>query len=57
MVSIRASGPRRPRFESQHLQKNVDVAEVTQRSCYKESGEWVENVDITHVVLASTTKS
>ena len=31
----------------------VDVAEVNQRQCLEESGQWLENVDRTHLVLAS----
>ena len=31
----------------------VDAAEVNQRRCIEESGQWLENVDRTHLVLAS----
>ena len=31
----------------------VDVAEVNQWRRYEENGQWLENVDQTHVVLAS----
>ena len=30
-----------------------DVAEVNQQPCLKESGQWLENVDRTHLGLAS----
>ena len=58
MVSILASRPSRPRFDSQRSQKNseetiVNVAEVNQRSCSEETEQWLENVDPTHRVLAS----
>ena len=33
--------------------KIVDVAEVNQQHCLEESGQWLENVDRTHQVLAS----
>ena len=33
--------------------KIVDVGEVNQRHCVEESGPWLENVDQTHLVLAS----
>ena len=34
-------------------EKLVDVAEVVQLHCLEESGQWLENVDQMHVVLAS----
>ena len=34
-------------------EKIVDVAEVNQRRWLEESGQWLENVDQTHIVLAS----
>ena len=34
-------------------EKIVDVAEVNQRRWLEESGLWLENVDQTHLVLAS----
>ena len=34
-------------------EKIVDVAEVNQWRCLEESREWIENVDQTHLVLAS----
>ena len=34
-------------------EKIVDVAEVNQRRWLEESGQWLENVDQTHLVLAS----
>ena len=36
--------------------KFIDVAEVNQWRWLQESGQWLENVDRTHLVLASTTK-
>ena len=58
-VSILATRPNYPRFNSQHFQNNfseektVDVADVNERHCSKESGQGLENVDLTHLVLAS----
>ena len=40
-----------PEFFSQ--EKRVDVTEVNQRRCLEESGQSLENVDGTHLVLAS----
>ena len=59
MGSTLASRPSLPGFNSQHSQKFsrgkiVAVAEVNQRRCLEESGLWLENVDRTHLVLAST---
>ena len=34
-------------------EKVVNVAEIKQWRCLKESGQWLENVDRTHIVLAS----
>ena len=34
-------------------EKIVDVAEAYQRRCLEESGQWLENVDQTHLVVAS----
>ena len=31
----------------------LDVAEVSQQRSLEESGQWLENVDLTHLVLAS----
>ena len=47
-----------PRFDSQRSQKNfrgkiTDIAEVNQRCYLEESGQWLENVYQTHLVLAS----
>ena len=47
-----------PWFYSQHSPKKfigkiVDVADVNQRRCLEESGQWLENVDHTHLVLVS----
>ena len=35
------------------VEKNAGVAEVNQQLCLKESGQWLESVDQTHLVLAS----
>ena len=35
------------------LRPIVDVVEVNQRGCLEESEQWSENVDQTHLVLAS----
>ena len=43
--------PRIPRILAE--EKIVDVAEVNQWRCLEESREWIENVDQTHLVLAS----
>ena len=32
--------------------KIVDGAEVNQRRCLEESGQWLDNVDQTHLILA-----
>ena len=58
MVSKLASGPSCTRFDSQHSQKKfrgkiIDVAEINQRGWLEESGQWLENVDPTHLVQAS----
>ena len=47
-----------PGFDSQAIQENseekiINVAEVKQRRWLEESGQWLENVDQTHLVLAS----
>ena len=49
MVSILASGPSCPGFDSQHSLKNfrgknVNVAEVNQHRCLEERGQWLENI-------------
>ena len=31
----------------------INVAEVNRRRCLEESGQWLENVDQTHLLLAS----
>ena len=56
--SIIASCPSCPGFDSQRpkffsVEKIVDVAEVNQWHCLQESGQWLENVGRTHLVLAS----
>ena len=58
MVCILASGPRCPGFDSQcpkffSEEKIINVAEVDQQRCLEESGQWLENVDQSHLVLAS----
>ena len=58
MVSIRASLPSCRRLNSQSSQKQFQrkffyVAEVNQRRCLEKSGQWLENVDQTHLVLGS----
>ena len=58
MISILASRPSCTGFNSQHSWdifwwKNVSVAEVNQRHCLEESGQCLENVDRTHLRLAS----
>ena len=53
MVSILASGLRRRRLDSQLSQFIIHVAEVNQPSRLEESGQWLDNVDQTHLVLAS----
>ena len=58
MVSILASGPSCPGFNSQCTPKNseekiVNVVKVNQRHCLEESEQWLENVDWNHLVSAS----
>ena len=65
MVSILASGPSCLKFDSHSSQffseeKIVNGAEVNQRRCLKKSGQWLENVDQTHLTgqwQASATKN
>ena len=50
MVSIYASGPCNPRFDSQHSPKNskeinIDIAVVNQKRWVEESCHLIENVD------------
>ena len=57
-VGILASRPSCPGFDSQHSQicfeeKNVDAVEVNQLRNLEESGQWLENVDQTHMLLGS----
>ena len=55
MVSILATGPR-VRFPALPIfldGKIIDVAEINQWRWFKEKGQWLENVDRTHLVLAS----
>ena len=47
-----------PGFDSQDSPKKfigkiVDVVEINQWRCFGESGQWLENVDHTHLVLVS----
>ena len=58
MVSILASTPSCPRFDSGvpeiiSLETIVDVAGVNQWCWLKASGQWLVNVDQTHLELAS----
>ena len=57
IICFLASGPRCPGFDSQCYQifseeKIIIVAEVDQQRCLEESGQWLENVDQSHLVLA-----
>ena len=53
IVSILASVPSCPRFDTTVFEhKIVNVVEVNQRLCLEESGQWLENIDQTHLVLA-----
>ena len=42
-----------PAFPKRFQRKIIDVAKVYQRRWLEESGQWLENVDPTHLVLAS----
>ena len=55
MVSILASGPSCPVFNFQHFWNFfiVSIAGVNQQRCLEESRQCLENVDWTHLVLAS----
>ena len=58
MVSILASGPSCTEFDSKSSQKNsvekiVHAADLKQQHCLEKSGQCLENVDQTHLVLAS----
>ena len=58
MLSVIASRPSYPQFDSQHSRKFfrgkiINVAQVNQQRCLEESGQWLENVDQTHLVLGS----
>ena len=53
MVGTLASGPGCPGLNSQCSQKIVDGADVSRRRCLEESGQWLENVDRSLLVLAS----
>ena len=55
MVSIEPAAPGSVPSTAKkiHRKKIVDAAEVNQRCCVQESGKWLEDVDWTHLVLAS----
>lgn len=53
MDSMLASGPCCHEFDSQRFQ-NFDVAGVNQRRCLKESGQLLENVNLSHWQTCST---
>ena len=58
MVSILAFGPSCPWFNSQHSPKNSkekidNIDQVHQWHYLEESRPWLENVDRTHLVMAS----
>ena len=55
MVSLNASRPSCPGLNSQNnfIEKIVDGVQVNQLRCFEKSGQWLENVDPTHLVLAS----
>ena len=58
MVGILAFGPTCPRFDSKHPrisleEKIIDVAEINPWHCLEESGQWLENLDQTHIMLHS----
>ena len=42
-----------PGFDSQHSRKKIDVAEIFGRHWLEGSGQRLENVDRTHLVLVS----
>ena len=50
MVSVLASGPSCPRFVSQKIFQTKKLLRLLR---VKESGQWLKNVDRTHLVLAS----
>ena len=58
MVSTLDSGPSSPGFDFQRSQKvfrrkNIAIADVNKQRWLEESGQWLENVDRTHLVLSS----
>ena len=55
MVSILASGLGWPWYDFQHFseEKNIDIAEVNQLRWLEERGQWLENVDRTHLLVTS----
>lgn len=54
MVSTLASGPRCSGFDSQCMKFIFDVAEGNQWGCFAESGQLLENIDPTQLVLGIT---
>ena len=50
MVSLLAFEPSCPGFDSHHSR---NIAEVNLRRCVEISGQWLENVDQTHLILGS----
>ena len=58
MVYLLASGPSRPGSVPNISKKDseewiIDASETNQWHCLEESGQWLENVDRIHLVLAS----
>ena len=57
MVSVLAYGPSCPGVtvftKKNSKEKIVDVAGINHLCCLEKSGRWLENVDPTHLVLAS----
>ena len=53
MLLVQQPQARIPAFPKFIRRKIINVAEVNQRRCLEESGQWLENVDPTHLVLAS----
>ena len=52
MLPVPAALSSIPNIPKKFIGKYVDVAEVNQRGCLEESGQWLENVDGTHLALA-----
>ena len=53
MLSDPAAPGSIPSFTKIIFEEIFDVAEVYQWRCLEERGEWLKNVDLTHLVLAS----